>query len=273
MKGRPSVVPAGHPPSPRRESKRARSQRLQAIVQVLAQLYPTVTIPLRHQTPWQLLVATILSAQCTDATVNKVTPDLFSRYPSAQALAQAPLAPLEALIHSTGFFHSKARALLATARQVAARPDRDLPRTLAELVALPGVGRKTANVLLSAAEIEKWPGWDARAGGLGIVVDTHVGRLARRLGLAFSLDPTKVEAELQTVVPPDEWAIFPLRLIYFGRQTCTSRNPDCPHCPLLSLCPAGPHHGETPWLATRGRTAVRAGSSRSSSSPNPANST
>lgn len=204
----------------------------------------------------QLLVATILSAQCTDATVNRVTPGLFAAYPDAAALATAERERLEELIHPTGFFRQKARAIQETCQELVARYGGQVPQTMAELTQLPGVGRKTANVILSAAVLEGWEGWDPVQGGLGIVVDTHVLRLSRRLGLTLEKTPEKVERDLMALIPQEAWASFPLQLIYFGRQVCTARSPGCQECPLFHLCPAGPHQGVMPWLAGPGGKVV-----------------
>lgn len=236
------------PAAPRREPAARRRARALAIAEGLRQRYPRVRIPLAHSNPLQLLVATILSAQCTDVTVNRVTPELFARYPDPQALAFAPRGELEAAIHPTGFFRQKARMIQETCRLLLEHHGGEVPRTLQELTRLPGVGRKTANVLLSAAVLEGWPGWQPQRDGLGLVVDTHVGRLSRRLALTFESDPERVEKDLQTLIPGEEWASFPLRIIYFGREVCTARRPACPDCPLEPLCPAGRHQGATPWL-------------------------
>lgn len=240
--------PVAAPRNPGREAHRRKRARAREILHRLRERQPEIAIPLRHHDPVQLLVATILSAQCTDATVNRVTPRLFAEYPDAESLATADRARLEELIHATGFFRQKARSIQETCRELVARHGGQVPRTMNELTRLPGVGRKTANVILSSAVLEGWPGWDARAGGLGIVVDTHVQRLARRLGLTLEKEPEKVEADLVRLIPEEEWAAFPLRLIYFGREVCTSRNPACAGCPLFELCPAGPHGGAMPWL-------------------------
>ncbi len=236
--------------SPRQPARRGSKARLRSrvarILSVLEQRYPDVRVPLRHGTPLQLLVATILSAQCTDATVNRITPQLFDRYRSALDFAQADPAELEALIHPAGFYRQKARMIRQACRLLVERHGGEVPRTMAELLTLPGVGRKTANVLLSAAQLQGWPGWEPARDGLGIVVDTHVGRLARRLGLTAQRDPNRVEQDLKRLIPPDQWAALPLRLIYFGREVCTARRPRCSSCPLLELCPAGPLGGALP---------------------------
>ena len=180
-----------------------------------------------HADPYQLLVATILSAQCTDARVNMVTPAVFRRYPDACTLAKAVPAELEALIRSTGFFRAKARNLLAMAGQVAGRHDGEIPRDLEALTALSGVGRKTANVVLGTAF----------GVAEGIVVDTHVKRLARRLGLTTGKTPEQIERELMGVIPPSEWVDLSHRLIQHGRRVCLARRPRCETCSLAKVCP------------------------------------
>lgn len=245
----PAEIEVRAPPDPRRESDRRRRRRALAIIDALKARYPQVRVPLRHATPLQLLVATILSAQCTDATVNKVTPKLFAAFDDARDFATADRAELEAIIRPMGFFRQKARMIQETARQILDRFGGEVPRHMEDLLGLPGVGRKTANVLLSAAAIGQWPGWDPRAGGLGIVVDTHVARLSRRLGLSLAKDPERIERDLMAVVPRAEWPTFPLRLIYFGREVCVARKPRCETCELVPHCPAGQYGGATPWLA------------------------
>lgn len=236
---------------PTYESPARRRARARLIARCLARLYPEVRIPLQHRTPLQLLVATILSAQCTDATVNRVTPALFARFPTARALAEAPLEELEQLIHPTGFFRQKARAIQATCRILQERYGGEVPRSMQELLTLPGVGRKTANVLLSAAALAGWPGWEPFRDGLGMVVDTHVRRLSRRLGLTLHDSPEKIEQDLMALFPRSQWPSLPLRLIYFGREVCTARRPRCGQCPLARWCPASACGGATPWLEGR----------------------
>lgn len=231
---------------------------MQEILRVLKALYPDPQIPLRHDSPFQLLVATILSAQCTDETVNRTTPHLFARFPTPEALASADLREVEALIRPTGFFRQKARAIVECSRRLVAEHGGEVPADMGALVKLPGVGRKTANVLFAAAEIERWPGWPHdrhRPDGTGIVVDTHVGRLARRLGLTAEADPEAIERELVQLVPPEEWSRFSLRLIYFGREVCVARAPRCPTCPLRPLCPSARYGGFPPWMTRRRRRA------------------
>jgi len=195
-------------------------------VRKLAQLYPDAHCALHHQSPLQLLVATILSAQCTDARVNLVTPALFARYGDAQAFATADRAELESYIQSTGFFRNKARSIIACCQALVERHGGEVPATMEELVPLAGVGRKTANVILGSA-----------FGVPGITVDTHVGRLSRRLGLTTHADPAKVERDLMELIPKKDWTMFSHRLIFHGRQVCHARKPDCAGCGLAKLCP------------------------------------
>ena len=200
------------------------------VVARLAAAYPgsaTELCALGHDNPFQLLVATILSAQTTDARVNMVTPALFSTYPDAPSLAGADPEALEELIRSTGFFRSKARSLLGMARTLVERFDGQVPSAMKDLVTLPGVGRKTANVVRSVAFSEP-----------GLPVDTHVGRLARRLGFTTSPDPEVVERELGALVPSAEWGALSLRLILHGRAVCTARAPRCGTCLLADVCPS-----------------------------------
>ena len=180
-----------------------------------------------HDGPFQLLVATILSAQTTDERVNMVTPGLFAAYPTAEALADAPLDDLEKLIRSTGFFRSKARNLVGMARGVVERFGGEVPSSMEDLTSLPGVGRKTANVVRSVD-----------MGLPGLPVDTHVGRLTRRLGLTAQTDPVKVESEVGAFVPPAEWGTLSLRLILHGRKVCLARTPRCGECVLADICPS-----------------------------------
>jgi len=217
----------GGPPR-RRESARARRERTATILDRLAREYPDATCALTHANPFQLLVATILSAQCTDEQVNRVTPALFARFPDAAALAGADLAEVEALVHSTGFFRNKARALVGLGQALVADHDGQVPATMAELVHLPGVGRKTANVVLGNAF-----GRDE-----GIVVDTHVARLSRRLGLAAGDSPEAIERELMALVPRDAWTLWAHLLIFHGRQVCPARRPRCASCVVADLCPS-----------------------------------
>jgi endonuclease-3 len=198
------------------------------LLEGLRQLYPTVTCALDHTDPYQLLVATILSAQCTDERVNQVTPSLFAQFPDPARLAQAEPDALEALIHSTGFFRNKARSLLGAARRMVQVYGGEVPRTLEELTTLPGVARKTANVVLGTAF------------GIpsGVVVDTHVKRIAGRLGLTTQTDPEKVERDLMALLPREEWIDFSHRVIWHGRRLCKARKPLCEECALAPLCPS-----------------------------------
>ena len=202
--------------------------RVESILNALEDLYPEVDCELDRDTPFQLLCATILSAQCTDERVNRVTPALFRRFPDAQALSGAELPELEELIRSTGFFRQKAKNLKATAEALLTQHRGELPRTLAELVVLPGVARKTASVVLGTAF------------GLaeGIVVDTHVQRLAMRLGLTRSSDVKKIEDDLMRVIPRERWIRFSHQIIWHGRRVCFARKPDCGSCSLASFCPS-----------------------------------
>ncbi|MBN2705262.1 MAG: endonuclease III [Deltaproteobacteria bacterium] len=212
----------------KREGLRARRERVRGIILGLSRLYPNAGCALIYHSPLQLLVAVILSAQCTDVRVNQVTPFLFARFPDVEALAAAELAELEELIKSTGFFRHKARNIKTCCRQLRERHGGRLPAGLEEMVALAGVGRKTANVVLG--EIK---------GLQGIVVDTHVKRLSRRLRLTGSSEPVRIERDLEAVVPEMAGNLFSHLLIYHGRQICTARGPRCRECPILKLCPGG----------------------------------
>lgn len=192
----------------------------------LAKLYPDAHCALTHQSPLQLLVATILSAQCTDARVNMVTPALFEKCPDAKAFAEADLRELEQMIKSTGFFRNKAKNIKECCRAIVAEHGGKVPDTLEELVKLPGIGRKTANVVLGDA-----------FGVPGITVDTHVGRLSRRIGLTNHTDPVKVEHDLMKLIPKKAWTIFSHRMIFHGRQVCFARKPNCDGCLLKTFCP------------------------------------
>jgi endonuclease III len=196
------------------------------VFRALTRLYPDARCALEHRSPLELLIATILSAQCTDARVNQVTPALFDRFPDAKAYATATVRELERSIQSTGFYRAKAKNIRACCRRLVERHGGEVPATLAELVALPGVGRKTANVVLGDA-----------FGVPGITVDTHVGRLSRRLGLTTYTDPAKVEQDLMALLPAKDWVMFNHRTITHGRRVCHARKPDCEHCALSKLCP------------------------------------
>jgi endonuclease III len=203
-----------------------RSQsRMRQILDALQQSIPTVKVELDHRTPWELLVATILSAQCTDQRVNQVTPNLFCRYRGPADYSRARLPEIEALIRSTGFFKSKAKHLVACGQAITERFHGQVPATMEELTTLPGVGRKTANVILGNA-----------FGKPGIVVDTHVKRVANRLGLTTSDDPERVEEDLQQLLPESQWTSTSHRLLLHGRYVCMARKPHCFECAVSSLC-------------------------------------
>jgi endonuclease III len=201
--------------------------RAREVARRLAEEYPDARSELDHQTPFQLVVATILSAQTTDARVNIVTPALFTRYPTPQDLADASLPELQDIIHSTGFFASKARNLVGMAQALVARFGGEVPTRLEDLVTLPGVGRKTGNVVRSVG-----------FGLPGLPVDTHVGRLSRRLGLTKEQDPVKVELELNSYLPAAARGDFSLRMILHGRRVCLARRPLCEVCVLADICPS-----------------------------------
>lgn len=210
-----------------------RAGRAAEILRVLRTIYPDVHCELDHDGPFQLLVATILSAQCTDQRVNLVTPELFRRYPDAGSLAAAAAGDVEDLVRSTGFFRSKAKNIRAAAAELVARHHGEVPREIEALTVLPGVGRKTANVVLGNAY-----GIEA-----GVVVDTHVGRLSRRLGLTKQDDPVKIEQDLIKLVPREAWTEWSHLLIWHGRRRCFARNPDCAGCELAAICPTAGKHG------------------------------
>jgi endonuclease-3 len=201
--------------------------RCRAIFRRLRAAYPDSRCALRHDNPLQLLVATILSAQCTDVRVNLVTPTLFERYRTAADFAAAPPAELESLIRSTGFFRNKARSIRNCSQGIAEKHGGKVPDTLGQLILLDGVGRKTANVVLGVAYGK----------AEGIVVDTHVMRLSRRLGLTRQTTPEKIEQALMKVVLPKDWIDFSHLLIWHGRKRCAARGPDCIHCEIADLCP------------------------------------
>ncbi len=198
------------------------------ILVLLKSLYPHATCSLNYETPVQLLVATMLSAQCTDERVNQVTPALFARFPDAHSLANADLEELEQLVRSTGFYRNKARNIRAACEKLVAEFDGEVPKQMELLVKLPGVARKTANVVL------------AHGYGIiqGVTVDTHVKRLSRRLGLTTATDPVKIEKDLMELLPQPEWENWSIRLIYHGRAICQARKPNCTACSLAHLCPS-----------------------------------
>jgi endonuclease-3 len=212
----------------RRESRRARRQRAGEILARLRQAYPGTRLALDFQTPLQLLMATVLAAQCTDERVNQVTPALFRRYPTARDYAAADLLELEEMVRTTGFFRNKARALKNLGMALVAGHGGEVPASLELLVALPGVGRKTANVVLG----------NAFGRTEGVAVDTHVQRLSRRLFLTEEEDPEKIERDLMPVLPREEWTRFALLLQDHGRKICKARKPECAICPVADLCPS-----------------------------------
>ncbi len=206
----------------------AEELRRHKVLRDLHQLYPEAECALHFRNAYELLIATILSAQSTDKTVNQVTPALFAKYPSPRELAQADLPELEELIYATGFFRNKARNLLGCAQVLVTQHNGVVPQTMTELTALPGVGRKTANVVLG----------NAFGINEGLVVDTHVQRLAQRLGFTPQTQPVKIERDLRTWVPQSEWTLLSHRLILHGRQVCSARKPKCEACALAQLCPS-----------------------------------
>ncbi len=203
-------------------------RKIGPILQLLDEHYRDAHCTLDFTTPLELLVATVLSAQCTDVRVNQVTPALFEKFPTAAHYADADLADLEAAIYTTGFYRQKAKSLKAICRALVDGFGGQVPASLDELVKLPGIGRKTANVILGNA-----------FGIPGVVVDTHMSRVAQRLGLTRQKDPVKIEFDLMPLVPRERWVKFSHQMIWHGRQTCTAKKPDCPHCPLLPYCDYG----------------------------------
>ena len=202
--------------------------RTAAIIRLLEKSYPDARTALRHSLPHELLIATILSAQCTDDRVNLVTPGLFKRYKSVRAFASARLRELEDMIHSTGFYHAKARNIIGCCKALMERFDGIVPQTMEELITLPGVGRKTANVVLGSVFGK----------AEGVVVDTHVRRLSGRLGLSKNSTPEKVERDLLPIVPRKKWIVFAHLLILHGRAICRARSPRCEECPVSRYCPS-----------------------------------
>ena len=211
-----------------RESPEELRERVKKIIKLLREHYPHSRTALHYETPFQLLVATILAAQCTDEKVNQITPQLFKKYPTIADLARASQADVEAIIRPTGFFRNKARNIIAAARSIMEEFGGEVPGRMAELIKLPGVARKTANIVLSSAF--------RRAEG--IAVDTHVRRLAGRLGLSAARDPNKIEQDLMAIVPREDWLDFNYLLVDHGRAVCQARRPRCDECFLRSLCPA-----------------------------------
>jgi endonuclease-3 len=203
-------------------------ERAREVHKRLRQALPEPRCELEHADPWQLLIATILSAQSTDARVNQVTPELFARYPTPAALGSAPATKVELLVRSTGFYRNKAKAIVGASRVIAERYAGQVPRSLDALIELPGVARKTANVVLGT-------GYGIAS---GIVVDTHAGRVARRLELTAETDPGKVERDLCALFPRQQWVETGHRLVLHGRYVCTAKKPNCAECPLCEVCPS-----------------------------------
>jgi endonuclease-3 len=213
---------------------RKRATKKQRALEVLVRLkrqYPDATCSLTYETPVQLLVATILSAQCTDERVNKVTPELFRRFPDAAALAGADLGEIEELVRSTGFYRNKAKNIQATCRMIMSEFGGEVPKLMEDLLRLPGVARKTSNVVLA----------NAYGINAGVTVDTHVKRLSYRLGLTKHTDPVRIERDLMGLLPQPDWENWSIRLIYHGRAVCMARNPACDRCLLADLCPSVDH--------------------------------
>jgi len=210
-----------------RETNEAKAARTGKIISGLQKTYPDAHCELNHSNPLELLIATILSAQCTDKRVNVVTVELFKKYRSAAHYVAAPAAELERAIKSTGFFRNKTKSIKAATQAISDRHGGQVPRTMEELVQLGGVGRKTANVVLG----------NAFQVNVGVVVDTHVGRLAQRLGLTRQKEPENIERQLMELVPQDQWTMFSHWLIWHGRRRCFARSPDCVNCEIRGLCP------------------------------------
>ena len=208
------------------DSEEQRKRRLSKILRRLNIDYPQAECALRHNSAWELLAATILSAQCTDVQVNKITPALFERYPTAEAMAAAPVEAIEQMVKTTGFFRNKAKSLKGAAQKIVADFGGETPSTLEGLLALPGVARKTANVVMGT--------WFRKASG--VVVDTHVQRISRRLDLTRQTDPKKIERDLMAVLPRKRWILYSHQIIHHGRRVCAARKPKCAQCRLNDLC-------------------------------------
>jgi endonuclease-3 len=211
-----------------KEGLEKKKERVEKLIRAFQKIYPAAECELEHRSPLELMVATILSAQCTDKRVNIVTESLFKKYRTAEDYARAPQAQFEAEIRSTGFFRNKARNILAACRKLVERHAGEVPDTMEELVELDGVGRKTANVILG----------NAFGKNVGVVVDTHVTRLSGRLKLTTHSNPEKIEQDLMKLVPQKFWAVWSHWLIWHGRRRCTARKPDCPQCEIRMLCPS-----------------------------------
>ncbi|HEY2472180.1 MAG TPA: endonuclease III [Terracidiphilus sp.] len=224
---------ASEPKKPKAVSRKTHSsrnalapERVNAILKALDEAYPDAVCALNHRNPWELLVATILSAQCTDVRVNMVTPELFKRFPTPATMAKAPLPELEDLIRTTGFFRNKAKSIQGAAKKITEQFGGKVPETLAELITVPGAARKTANVVLGVSFGKSE----------GVVVDTHVFRITHRLDLTKSDTAEKVEQDLMRILPKDHWIRFSHQVIHHGRQVCVARNPKCNQCALEKLC-------------------------------------
>ncbi len=213
-----------------RKRKPTKKQRALELLARLKVLYPDATCSLNYETPVQLLVATILSAQCTDERVNLVTPELFRRFPDAAAIAAADLEEIEYLVKSTGFYRNKAKNIQGACRKIMTEFGGEVPQTMEELLTLPGVARKTSNVVLA----------NAFGINMGVTVDTHVKRLSNRLGLTKHADPIKIEQDLMKLLPRPDWENWSIRVIYHGRAVCNARKPACDRCELADLCPTYP---------------------------------
>jgi len=218
------VTPPKKVPKPKTAAER--KERVDRILAQLDAIFPNATCALIHKNPWQLLVATILSAQCTDERVNKVTPGLFKKYSTIEAMANASQDELANDIRSTGFFNNKARSLIGAAKKITADYKGQVPRSMEELLTVPGAARKTANVVLGTAY----------GIPVGVVVDTHVQRISQRLDLTRNDEPVKIEQDLMKIIPQDRWILFAHQVIHFGRQICVARKPRCASCPLDSVC-------------------------------------
>jgi endonuclease III len=219
-----SVTPPKKVPKPKTAA--ARKARVDRILSELDTIFPKASCALTHKNPWQLLAATILSAQCTDERVNKVTPELFKKYPTIEAMANASQDEVAMEIRSTGFFNNKARSLIGAAKTILADYKGQVPRSMEELLKVPGAARKTANVVLGTAY----------GIPVGVVVDTHVQRISQRLDLTKNNEPVKIEQDLMKIVPQDRWILFAHQIIHFGRQICIARKPRCASCPLDPVC-------------------------------------
>jgi len=218
------VTPPKKVPKPKNVAER--KARVARIIEEFDRLFPTVTCALIYKSPWQLLVATILSAQCTDERVNKVTPELFRKYPTVQDFASATQEELSQDIRSTGFFNNKARSIIGAANKILSDYAGQVPCTMEELLTVPGAARKTANVVLGTAFSIP----------VGVVVDTHVQRISQRLDFTKQIDPVKIETDLMKIIPQEKWILFAHQTIHFGRQICIARKPRCASCPLDTVC-------------------------------------